>query len=241
MNKTPLLLVPGLLCSPRLYQAQVAGLSDVADIVVPDWRQAPLAIFDSWEKTARWVIDRMPAGKFALAGLSLGGVIAMEIMRTAAERVTRLALLDTVMRGQNDAEQAVRRARVRLANEGHFELVLGLQMSRFLPVYRLPDKKLVDEVMAMCTETGVEIYKRQEELAAVRPERSPDLAGIKCPTIVVCGRDDAATPLSMSQEIAAAIPGSELIVIEKCGHLITMEKPEETNTILRKWLSNRRQ
>jgi pimeloyl-ACP methyl ester carboxylesterase len=150
--------------------------------------------------------------------------------------VTRLALLDTVARGQSADEQTVRRARIRLANEGHFELVLGLQLSRFLPAYRLPDKAPVDEVMTMCTETGVAIYKRQEELAAIRPDRRPDLGRIGCPTIVVCGRDDAATPLSFSEEIAAGIAGSALIVIEQCGHLITMEKPVETNAILRKWL-----
>ena len=141
------------------------------------------------------------------------------------------------MRGQNEAERAIRRARIRLATEGHFELVLGMQMARFIPAYRLPDKKLVDEVMAMCGEIGVDIYKRQEELAAIRADRRPDLPKIKCPTIVVCGRDDAATPLFLSEEIAAAIKGSKLIVIEQCGHLTTMEKPEETTAILRRWLS----
>jgi pimeloyl-ACP methyl ester carboxylesterase len=236
MTKTPLLLVPGLLCSPRLYAAQVAALGDIAEVAVPDWRKAPLSIFDSWDKTASWVLDQAPAEKFALAGLSLGGMISVEIMQIAADRVTKLALLDTGMRSQSPTEQAIRRGRIRLADEGRFELVLGLQMSRFIPAYRLPDKALVDEVMAMCTETGVEIYKRQEALAAVRVDRRPDLPKIKCPTIVVCGRDDAATPLFMSEEIAAAIEGSELIVIEQCGHLITMEKPEETNAILRKWL-----
>ena len=237
MTKTPLLLVPGLLCSPRLYGPQLARLGDVADIVVPDWRKAPLAIFDTWEKTARWVVEQMPSPSFALAGLSLGGMIAVEIMQFAAERVSRLALLDTGMRSQSPTEQAVRRARIRLVSEGHFELVLGLQLSRFLPAYRLPDKKLVDEVMTMCTETGVEIYRRQEELAAMCVDRRPDLPKIKCPTIVVCGRDDVATPLAFSQEIAVGIKGSELIVIEECGHLITLERPEETNAILRKWLS----
>ena len=232
MTKTPLLLVPGLLCSPRLFAPQFAALADIAEVVVPDWRKAPLSIFDSWDKTARWVLDQTPAEKFALAGLSLGGMISVEIMQIAADRVTKLALLDTGMRSQSPTEQAIRRGRIRLANEGRFELVLGLQMSRFIPAYRLPDKALVDEVMAMCTETGVEIYKRQEELAAVRVDRRPDLPKIKCPTIVVCGRDDAATPLFMSEEITAAIKGSELIVIEQCGHLITMEKPDETNAIL---------
>lgn len=238
MAKTPLLLVPGVLCSPRLYAAQLAGLAGQAEIVVPDWRQAPLSIWDTWDGAARWVLDQMPAERFALAGLSLGGMLAVEIMQFAGERVTRLALLDTGMRSQNEAERAIRRARIRLANEGHFELVLGMQMARFIPAYRLPDKKLVDEVMTMCREIGVEIYKRQEELAAIRTDRRPDLPKIKCPTIVVCGRDDAATPLAMTEEMAAAIKGSELIVVEQCGHLVTMEKPDETNAILRRWLSS---
>jgi pimeloyl-ACP methyl ester carboxylesterase len=237
MNKTPLLLVPGMICSPRLYADQVAALSGEVDIVVPDWRRAPLAIWDSWESAARWVVDQMPSGQFALAGLSLGGMLAVEIMQFAAERVTKLALLDTGVRGQNEAERAIRRARIRLADEGHFSVVLGMQMSRFIPAYMLPDKALVDAVMTMCGEIGVEIYKRQEALAAIRVDRRPDLPKITCPTIVVCGRDDAALPLFLSEEISAAIKGSELIVIEQCGHLITMEKPEETTGILRKWLS----
>jgi pimeloyl-ACP methyl ester carboxylesterase len=237
MAKTPLLLVPGVLCSPRLFAAQVAALEGQAEIVVPDWRQAPLSIWDSWESAARWVIEQMPAEKFALAGLSLGGMLAVEIMQFAAHRVTRLALLDTGMRSQNEAERAIRRARIRLANEGHFELVLGMQMTRFIPGYRLPDKPLVDEVMTMCGEIGVEIYKRQEELAAIRVDRRPDLPRIQCPTIVVCGRDDAATPLFLSEEIAKAIPTAALVVVEQCGHLVTMEKPEETNQILKLWLS----
>jgi pimeloyl-ACP methyl ester carboxylesterase len=237
MAKTPLLLVPGMLCSPRLYAGQLANLAGEAEVVVPDWRQAPLSIWDSWESAARWVVGQMPAGKFALAGLSLGGMLAVEIMQFAADRVTKLALLDTGVRGQNEAERAVRRARIRLANEGHFELVLGMQMSRFIPAYRLTDKTLVDEVMAMCGEIGVEIYKRQEELAAIRADRRPDLPKINCPTVVVCGRDDAATPLFLSEEMAAAIKGSELIVIEQCGHLVTMEKPAETTAILKRWLS----
>ena len=237
MTKTPLLLVPGVLCSPRLFAAQVAALEGEAEIVVPDWRRAPLSIWDTWETAARWVIDQMPAEKFALAGLSLGGMLAVEIMQFAADRVTKLALLDTGMRSQNEAERAVRRARIRLADEGRFELVLGMQMTRFIPAYRLPDKPLVDEVMTMCGEIGVEIYKRQEELAAIRVDRRPDLPRIKCPTIVVCGRDDAATPLFLSEEMAKAIPASALVVVEQCGHLVTMEKPEETNQILKLWLN----
>ena len=236
MTRTPLLLVPGVLCSPRLFAAQVAALSNQADIIVPDWRTAPLSIWDSWASAARWVVDQMPAEKFALAGLSLGGMLAVEIMQFAADRVTKLALLDTGMRSQSESERAIRRARIRLVNEGHFELVLGMQMARFIPAYRLPDKPLVDEVMTMCGEVGGEIYKRQEALAATRTDRRPDLPRIKCPTIVVCGRDDAATPLFLSEEIAKAILAAALVVVDQCGHLVTMEKPEEANLILRTWL-----
>jgi pimeloyl-ACP methyl ester carboxylesterase len=209
----------------------------LAEIVVPDWRRAPLSIWNSWASAARWIVDQMPPGKFAMAGLSLGGMLAVEIMQIANDRVTKLALLDTGMRSQNETERAIRRARIRLANEGHFELVLGMQMTRFIPAYRLPDKPLVDEVLAMCGEIGVEIYRCQEELAAIRADRRPDLPRIRCPTIVVCGRDDAATPLYLSEEMAVAIPGSELIVVEACGHLVTLERPDETSAILRKWLS----
>ena len=214
----------------------MAALKDVADIVVPDWRSAPMAMWDSWDATARWVLSQAPAEKFALCGLSLGGMISVEIMQIAPERVTKLALLDTGMRSQNEAERAVRYGRIRLADEGHFELVLGLQLSRFIPAYRLPDKKLCDEVLAMCGEIGEAIYKKQEALDAIRADRRPDLPRIKCPTTIVCGRDDAATPLFMAEEMHAAIKGSELVVVERCGHLVTMEKPDETNAILRRWL-----
>src|SRR5260370_39060211 len=129
MDKTPLLLVPGMLCSPRLYAGQVAALAAEAEVVVPDWRRAPLSIWDSWESAARWVVDQMPAEKFALAGLSLGGMLAVEIMQFAAERVTKLALLDTGMRSQSEAERAIRRARIRLAVEGPFCVGLGMQLA----------------------------------------------------------------------------------------------------------------
>ena len=142
MTRTPLLLVPGVLCSPRLFAAQVAALSNQADIVVPDWRTAPLSIWDSWESAARWVVDQMPAEKFALAGLSLGGMLAVEIMQFAAHRVTKLALLDTGMRSQSESERAIRRARIRLANVSFLcdvdeEIRLALAMNLLeIPVRR---------------------------------------------------------------------------------------------------------
>jgi pimeloyl-ACP methyl ester carboxylesterase len=195
-----------------------------------------LSIWDSWEAAAHWVLAQAPAERFALAGLSFGGMIAVEIMQIAAKRVTRLALLGTNLREQTESERAIRHARIRLANEGEFETVLGLQMSRFIPAFRLRDKRLVDAVMKMYRETSVETYTRQEALMAMRVDRRPDLPKIKCPTIVVCSHDDVAAPMVLSAEIATAIAGSEQIVIERCGHLIAMERPGVTSAILREWL-----
>jgi len=237
MARVPLLLVPGLLCSPRLFAAQTSALADVAEIVVPDWRRAPLSIWSDWASAARWVLDQAPADRFVLFGLSLGGMLAVEIMQIAPERVSRLTLLATGMRAQNETERAIRRARIRMANDGLFDTVLGLQMSRFIPANRLPDAALVGEVVTMCREIGPEIYKRQEEMAAVRVDRRPDLPRIACSTLVACGREDAATPLFLSEEIAAGIPGSRLVVLEKCGHLLTMERPEAATALLREFLT----
>ena len=235
MAKTPLLLVPGLLCSPRLFAAQLAGLSGQADIVVPDWRKAPLSVWDTWDSAARWVLAQMPDRRFALAGLSLGGMLAVEIMQIAADRVDRLALLDTGMRSQNEGERAIRRARIRLANQGHFELVLGLQMSRFIPAYRLPDKALVDEVMTMCGEIGVEIYKRQEELAP-----SASTGGPTCPRSSArpswCAAATMAPRRCPVRGDGGRHQGQRADRGRAVRHLVTMEKPEETNAILRKWL-----
>ena len=134
MTKTPLLLVPGVLCSPRLFAAQVAALEGEAEIVVPDWRRAPLSIWDSWETAARWVVDQMPAEKFALAGLSLGGMLAVEIMQFAADRqppryaarphrITWGAALGTQVHGREDRAAGERqlegrRPRPRLPGRG---------------------------------------------------------------------------------------------------------------------------
>ena len=173
---------------------------------MPDWRKAPLSIWDSWEATARWVLAQAPAEKFALAGLSLGGMIAVEMMQIAAERVTDSRCSTPACEPRAPPSRRSAAAASAWPTRAISRLVLGLQMSRFIPAYRLPDKPLVDEVMAMCGEIGLEIYQRQEAMAGVRVDRRPDLPKINCPTIVVCGRDDAATPLFLSQEITAGDP-----------------------------------
>jgi len=228
---TQLVLVPGLLCSPALWGPQVRALSDSAEISVADHTRHA-----SIEEIAKDILAVAPA-RFALAGLSMGGYIAYEIIRQAADRVTRLALLDTGARADPPERRAERLRLVALAEQ---EGVVRAQQE-LLPLLihtdRLRDKPLVDTVLQMATETGAAAFRRQQMAIMARPDNRPLLPTIACPTLVLVGRDDALTPPSLAQEIADAIPGARLESIGDCGHLSTLEQPDAVNSALRRWLT----
>ena len=230
-EKIPLLLLPGLLCDAALWQAQVAALADIAEPAVAD-----LTRDDSLAGMAVRVLAEAPP-RFALAGLSMGGYVAQEIMRRAPERVMRLALLDTSARADMPEQTERRRGLIELAVKGEFKGVTP----RMLPVYlhpeHLADAALAGAVIAMAERVGKEAYLRQQSAIMARPDGRPDLPKIAVPTLVLCGREDAATPLGLAEEISALIPGAVLVVIERCGHLSTMEKPAEVSAAMRRWLS----
>jgi pimeloyl-ACP methyl ester carboxylesterase len=232
MPNQPLVLVPGLLCDEDLWRDQLPALAPHADVAITmeQTRHATVGAI------AAAVIAAAPA-RFALAGLSMGGMIALEIMRQAPERVTRLALLDTSARGNSEEEIAIRAGRIALVRAGHVDVMLGLQMSRFMPLNRLGDAVLVDRALKMMRRVGAATYIRQEQAVMTRIDSRPSLAAIGCPTLVLCGRQDAATPLVLSEEIAAAIASARLEVVEDCGHLSTMERPDEVNRALLAWLT----
>jgi pimeloyl-ACP methyl ester carboxylesterase len=232
MAKEPLILVPGVLCNAELWRDQVSGLAEWAEIAVTLEHQRHVAA----AAIAGAILATAPA-RFALAGLSMGGMIAFEIMRQAPERVTRLALLDTTAEPETPASTPIRHARIRLAQGGQFDILLGLQLARFIPAWRLADADLVDRVLGMCRASGPEVYCRQEQAVIGRSDSRPTLATIRCPTLVLCGREDAATPLAGSELMASGIPGARLVVLERCGHLSTMERPREVNEALRDWLN----
>lgn len=229
--KTPLFLLPGLLCDEALWAPQIAALSDVATCSVAD-----LTRDDSMAAMARRVLDEAPP-RFALAGLSMGGYVAQEIMRQAPERVTRLALLDTSARGDTPERLAQRRGFIDLAHKGEFRGIAP----RLLPVYlhpdHLKDKALTDLVLAMAQRVGRDGYLRQQQAIMGRRDGRDDLKRIRVPTLVLCGREDQATPLKLHEEIASLIPGASLAVIEHCGHLSTIEKPAEVSAAMRQWLA----
>jgi len=230
-GKPTLILVPGLLCSARLWAAQIDGLSDLADIAVADMTRD-----DTMAGMAQRVLD-CTDGTFSLAGLSMGGYVAMEVMRRAPERVERLALLDTGARADTEEQTIRRRDLIGLADRGEFKAVSPKLLPLFVHPDRLADKAMVDAISKMADSVGKDAFLRQQQAIMHRPDSRPGLAAIACPTLVVCGRDDVLTPPELSEEIAGLVPGADFVLIEGCGHLSTMERPDDVNAALRSWMS----
>lgn len=230
--KTNLVLVPGLLCTKALWAPQVASLGDIAEISIADHTR-----HDSMAAIARSILDAAPE-RFALAGLSMGGYIAYEIVRQAPQRVTKLALLDTGSRPDAPERAAGRRELIATAEREGARKVQQLLMPVLIHKARLADKPLVQTIEQMADDIGVDAFKRQQTAIMSRPDNRPFLPSIACPTLVLVGREDALTPVELSQEIAAGIPGARLEIIPDCGHLSTMEQPEAVNRALRAWLTD---
>ncbi|HSD37089.1 MAG TPA: alpha/beta fold hydrolase [Rhodocyclaceae bacterium] len=225
-----LVLLPGLVCDARMWAPQVRGLADVVSTSVSD-----LSLAHSMEALAASVLDKAPAEKFALAGLSMGGYVAFEIMRQAPERVLGLALLDTTARPDTpETTQNRHKAMARADND------LAGVLTDLLPKLVHPDQ-LHDETMTgllvqMGMDAGAEVFKRQQTAIIGRIDSRPTLARIRCPTLVLCGREDLLTPVEMHEEMAAGIRGSMLTLIGKCGHNSTLGRPAEVTAAMRRWL-----
>jgi pimeloyl-ACP methyl ester carboxylesterase len=232
MKKLPLVLVPGLLCDAQLWRPQAEHLADIADIWIADHTRS-----DTMAGVARDVLADAPFARFALAGLSMGGYIAFEILRQAPQRVERLALLDTAAGAEQAAQTQKRLAFIDMAERGSFPEVTETLLPLLLHPSRQGEKILADIVRSMAANVGKEAFVRQQHAIMSRADSLPLLASIACPALVLCGRQDALTPLARHQDIAAGIKGSHLEVIEDCGHLSTLEQPAEVNAALRRWLT----
>ncbi len=228
--KIPLALCPGLLLDERLWQHAIPALDDLADCRVADFSTQ-----DSGRAMAESVLAMMPE-RFALCGLSMGGYVALEVMRLAPERVTRLALLDTRARLDTAEEAARRRGLIELAQKGRFKGVTPKLLPILLHPDHLEDGALTALVMDMAARIGRDGFLRQQNAIMTRSDFLPLLPAIAVPTLVLCGREDRLTSLEMHEEIAAAVPGAELVVVEACGHLSPLEQPAATNAALRAWL-----
>lgn len=232
MNQ-PLVLLPGLLCDAALWEPQLSELADIARFWVPD-----LTGYETIREMGESVLRDAPWKEFALAGLSMGGYVALEVMRQAPQRVTKLALLDSRARPETPDETERRQQLMKLAQtERGFTPVTNRMLPLMLHESRVKEVPLVNVIRDMANRTGVEAYLRQQRAIISRPDFRPGLPDIKCPTLVLCGREDQLTPLECSEEMAAAIPGARLVVAEQCGHLSTLERPEAVNAAMRAWLT----
>ena len=232
----PLLLLPGLLCDARLWRDQRAALAGLADAVVVDltldgsvagMADRALAAADAaWGAGAR----------FALAGLSMGGYVALELARRAPARVTRLALFDTSARPDTEDQSRRRRGLMALTRSGQFRGVTPRLLPQLLHRDNL-EGPLGAEVSAMAERVGRDAFLRQQEAILGRPDSRPHLPGIGAPTLVAVGAEDLLTPPELAIEIAEAIPGAAMITLPGCGHLPTMERPGTVSLLMRGWLT----
>ena len=230
----PLLLLPGLLNDAELWREPVALLAGVADCRVGDFTRSA-----SLEAAAAEMLAAAPP-RFALAGFSLGGYVAQEMLRQAPERIGRLALLDTSCRADTP-EQARRRAsaaRVAQLARGRFSGFGEHIAERFMAPAHFRDEAMVARVRSMTTRLGAEVFLRQNGWQ--RKDGRALLAAYPGPALVVCGALDQVTPPPLSEEMAALLPDGELVMVPDSGHLTPIERPQPVAAALRAWLARGR-
>jgi pimeloyl-ACP methyl ester carboxylesterase len=231
MTLPTLLILPGLLEDADAFEELIGGLREVAVCIVADMTRA-----NTIAGLAKNALAQAPAGPLMLAGHSMGGYTALEVMRQAPERVTKLALLNTHAR-PDSAESTENRRRLMALAERDFEAVINTLMPKLMTEEHLKDPVLTGIVAGMAHGVGVEAFKRQEEAIIQRVDSRPHLPAIRCPTQVVAARNDAIMPVELLEELANGIPNARLEVIEDCGHMASIEQPAEVTRIMRAWIS----
>lgn len=226
----PLVLLPGMMCDARLFGPQIAELSADTAVMV-----APITQGERIEEIASSLLDQLPK-RFALAGLSMGGIVAMEILRRAPDRITRIALMDTNPLAETPVIAANREPQIVKVRSGRMLEVMRDEMK---PNYLAPGPyrgEVLDLVMDMAEVLGPEVFIRQSRALQRRKDQQATLRKCKVPTLVLCGAHDALCPVKRHTFMAELIPYAELVVLEDSGHLPTLEQPAETTAALRAWM-----
>jgi pimeloyl-ACP methyl ester carboxylesterase len=229
-NTMPILLVPGLVSSPRIYAPVVPAL----------WRFGPVTVAnhirdDNMGAIARRILAEAPP-RFALAGHSMGGYIAFEIVRQAPDRVAKLALINTQARPDTPEATERRCGMIARAQGGGYCAILDELFPGFVHPSRLGEAALRQLVHDMGDDIGVEAFVRQQTAILSRADSRPTMATIKCPTLVLTGDADNTIPNSLSVEMAQGIPGARLAIIPDCGHLPQVERTQACADALVEWL-----
>ena len=229
------LFLPGLMCDRAVWEPQVASLSSGHPCIVADYGGA-----DSLTDMAHSALAAAPP-RFALAGHSMGGRVALEVMRNAATRVTRLALLDTGYQarpeGQAGETEAAKRHRLLDIARSQGMRAMGREWVRgMVHPGRLRDETLIESILAMIGRKTPEIFAAQIRALLNRPPADAVLRAIRCPTLFLCGRQDSWSPVGRHEDMARMVAGSRLAIIEDSGHMVTMERPEAVTAELAHWL-----
>jgi len=235
--KKPLLLVPGLLCDDAIWASQAAALADIALV-----RVANNGATGSLGALAESIIAHAPP-RFALAGHSMGGRIALEVARRVPERLTALALLDTgheaVPPGDaGEREAAGRYALLAMARREGMRAMAQTWVQGMVYPPRLTDAELVEPILQMFERRTPDLFALQIKALLERPDATPVLATLQCPTLVLCGREDAWAPPSRHEAMARMIRHSTLEVIPDCGHMSPLERPRAVSEAFRRWLES---
>ncbi len=230
MPASHVLFLPGLMCDRRLFAKQIDALEIEATV-------ADLTRHENFHEMARTVLQEAPP-KFALVGLSMGGILAFEIWRQAPERVSHLALLDTNPHPDTPEKKSTRLDQIRVAAEGRLrELAVESLKPVYLAEANRDDEELLEAVLAMAIDLGPEVFERQSLALKDRADSAATLPGISVPTVVICGDEDRLCPPSLHEYMADRIPGARLAIAPQCGHLATMESPEFVNEQLQQLLA----
>jgi pimeloyl-ACP methyl ester carboxylesterase len=225
-----LLLLPGLLEDADAFEAVISGTADIATTVVADLTRA-----DNMAALAKAALQQAPDGPLLVAGHSMGGYVALELLRQAPDRVAKLCLLNTHARPDTPESTENRRRLMALADKD-FEAVVTTLLPKLMTAEHLKDPILTGIIGAMALATGKEGFKRQEAAIIGRKDSRPHLKDIRCPTTVIAARDDQLMPVALLEELADGIPGARLEVVEDCGHMASLEQPEEVLALVRAWI-----
>jgi pimeloyl-ACP methyl ester carboxylesterase len=225
-----IVLLPGLLCDASIWSSQIAALRPHAEVAVADFSQ-----HDSLQDMARAALALKP-GRLVVIGHSMGARVALEMFRAAPDRIARLSLLDTGIHRVREGEEANRQVLVDLP----FQQGMGALADRWLPPMvhdaRVDDPRLMEPLKAMVMRATPEQHQRQIRALLNRPDVRPLLSTIRCPVLLMVGRQDRWSPVAQHEEIAALIPGAELVVIEESGHMSPVEQPDQVTDTLLHWL-----
>ena len=226
----PLVLLPGMMCDARLFAAQFAAFSGTRTVI-----SAAIGGHQTMGALAKDVLATLPH-RFALAGLSMGGIVAMEMVRQAPERVAGLALMDTNPLAEHEDAKARRMPQIEAVRGGNLRQVMRDEMK---PNYLSDGPNqgaILDICMAMATDLGDEVFVNQSIALRDRPDQSDTLKSYQGPAVSLCGEEDSLCPISRHELMCDLLPDAELEIIRNAGHLPTLEQPETTNAALSRWL-----